>query len=196
MYREAYVVTSTEDLLHRLEESAPPSASNHSTIATSLSLVFAFTGQGGQHVSMGGVLYRSSSTFRKLLNSFQNILHAQGYICNSVGVINRTEDENCTDANTIGCDLQVATAALEIALVQYWQSLGLRPTLLIGHSLGKYAALCVAGVLSVSDALAFTYEQASLIFARCPPSESGMLAIVLPAGVVRWRLRNSALLTP
>ena len=195
-FREAYVVTSIEGLLHRLGESTPPSASNHSTKAPSSSLVFAFTGQGGQHVGMGGVLYRTSPTFRKLLDSYQCILDAQGYNCNFVDVINGTEGDNSTNATAIGRDLQVATVALEIALAHYWQSLGLRPTLLIGHSIGEYAALCIAGVLSVSDALALTYERASLIFAQCIPSESGMLAVTLPAETVRWRLRDSVSLAP
>lgn len=82
--------------------------------------------------------------------------------------------------------------ALEIALTGYWQLLGLRPTLVIGHSLVEYAALCVSGVISVGDALAFAHKRASLMFAGCPPSERAMLVVALPLSTVQWRLRDSA----
>ena len=70
-------------------------------------------------------------------------------------------DAASADTTNTVRDTQVANGALEISLARYWQSLGLRPNLLIGHSLDEYAALCVAGVLSVGDALALAYERAS-----------------------------------
>jgi iterative type I PKS product template protein len=60
------------------------------------------------------------------------------------------------------------------------------------NSLGEYAALCIAGVLSVGDALALVHERATLIAKHCSPSQSTMLAVSLPASTVQWRLRDSA----
>lgn len=87
-------------------------------------------------------------------------------------------------------DMQVAIVALEIALARYRQSLGLRPTLLIGHSLGEYAALCVAGVLSVAEAFTLVYERATRIITRYSLSEAGTLAVGLPVSTVRWHIRD------
>lgn len=181
--RDAYVATSVPELLHQMGQPAK-------SLTPASSVVFAFTGQGSQYAGMGGTLYRTSPTFRRMFDSYQRLCDAQGLDCHFLDTILGSEDAASTDATNAVRDMQVATVALEIALARYWQSLGLRPTLLIGHSLGEYAALCVAGVLSVGEALALAYERAKLIFTRCSPSKAGMLAVGLPASTVRWRIRD------
>lgn len=184
--REAFVAKSTEDLVNQLSK---PSAA---TPEPASSVVFAFTGQGAQHLGMGGLLYRTSATFRRLLESYQSLCDAQGLNCQFVDVIRASGDSSAAPSDSAERDMQVATVALEIALAQYWQSLGVQPTMVIGHSLGEYAALAVAGVLSVGDALAMACERATLIFSRCVPGEAGMLAVGLPSTTVQYRLRDSA----
>ena len=181
--RDTYVANSIAELLHQMGQPSKP-------LIPASSVVFAFTGQGSQYTGMGGTLYRTSPTFRRMLDSYQRLCDAQGLDCYFLDTIRGLEDAVSTDATNAARDMQVAIVALEIALARYWQSLGLRPSLLIGHSLGEYAALCVAGVFSVGEALALTYERANLIFTRCSPSEAGMLAVGLPASTVRWRIRD------
>ncbi|KAL8757237.1 MAG: hypothetical protein Q9184_004265 [Pyrenodesmia sp. 2 TL-2023] len=181
--RDAYVATSVAELLHQMEQPAKP-------LTPASSVVFAFTGQGSQYAGMGGTLYRTSPTYRRMLDSYQGLCDAQGLNCHFIDAVLGSGNATSTEVKKAGCEMQLTTVALEIALARYWQSLGLRPTLLIGHSLGEYAALCVAGVLSVGESLALTYERANLIFTRCPPSEAGMLAVGLPANIVRWRIRD------
>ena len=181
--RDAYVVTSVTELLHQIGQPAK-------SLSPASSVVFAFTGQGSQYVGMGGTLYRTSATFRRMLDSFQRLCDAQGLDCHILDTILGSGDSASAGATNAIRDIQVANVALEIALARYWQSLGLRPTLLIGHSLGEYAALCIAGVISVGEALALAYERATLISTRCSPSEAGMLAVSLPAVTVRWRIRD------
>ncbi|GFF59427.1 conidial yellow pigment biosynthesis polyketide synthase, partial [Aspergillus udagawae] len=188
VHREAHVANSTAELLRQLERPAVANDKSAQPMPAS-SVVFTFTGQGSQYVGMGGTLYRTSPTFRALLNSYQTLCRAQGLDCQFLDAIHGSSSPDAVPSER---DMQVATVALEIALAQYWQSLGLRPTLLIGHSLGEYAALCVAGVLSVAEALALAHERATLIFSRCTPAESGMLAVGLPVRTIQWRLRDSA----
>jgi len=188
MHREAYVAQSTGDLLRQLQQQ--PAAGKDEASEPASSVVFVFTGQGSQHMGMGGTLYRTSPTFKRLLDSYQSLCDAQGLDCQFLDVIRASGQDAISESAER--DMQVATVALEIALSQYWQSLGVRPTLLVGHSLGEYAALCVAGVLSVGDALAMACERAALIFTRCVPAEAGMLAVGLPVSTVHWRLRDSA----
>ena len=190
IHREVYVMTSIVELLHHLKQPISSLSPQSQASMPASSVVFAFTGQGSQHVGMGSVLYHTSTTFRRLLDSYQRLCDAQGLACQFIDIIRALGDAALTDATATERDIQVAAVALEIALAYYWQSLGIRPTLLIGHSLGEYAALCIAGVLSVGDALALAYERATLIFTRCPPSESGMLAVALPTSKIRSYLQN------
>ena len=49
--------------------------------------------------------------------------------------------------------IQLATVALEISLTAFWRAVGIEPAMVTGHSLGEYAALYAAGVLSLVDTL-------------------------------------------
>lgn len=184
--REAFVAKTTEDLVNQLNKQSAATPEPASSVA------FAFTGQGSQHLGMGGLLYRTSTTFRRLLDSYQSLCDAQDLNCQFIDVIRASGDDSTIASDSVERDMQVATVALEIALAQYWQSLGVQPTMVIGHSLGEYAALAVAGVLSIGDALAMACERATLIFSRCVPGDAGMLAVGLPSSTVHWRLRDSA----
>ncbi|KFY34489.1 hypothetical protein V494_06724 [Pseudogymnoascus sp. VKM F-4513 (FW-928)] len=184
--REAYVAQSTEDLLRQLQ----PTSGKDEAKEPASSVVFAFTGQGSQHMGMGGTLYRTSPTFKRLLDSYQSLCDAQGLNCQFIDVIRASGDDAASDSAER--DMQVATVAIEIALSQYWMSLGVSPTLLVGHSLGEYAALCIAGVLSVGDALAMACERAELIFSKCQPGQASMLAVGLPLTTVQYRIRDLA----
>jgi monodictyphenone polyketide synthase len=72
---------------------------------------------------------------------------------------------------------QLALVCVEIALAKYWESLGVRPDIVVGHSLGEYAALHVAGVLSASDAIFLVGKRASLLTEKCQIGSHKMLAV-------------------
>jgi acyl transferase domain-containing protein len=62
-----------------------------------------------------------------------------------------------------------ALLALEWALSELWRTRGVTPSAVIGHGVGEYAAACVAGVLSIEDALALAVER-SRAMAEIPPA--------------------------
>ncbi len=70
-----------------------------------------------------------------------------------------------------------ALFTLEYALAKQWESWGVVPTAVIGHSAGEYAAACIAGVISLADALSVAVLRGRL-FEEVPLG--GMLSVDLP----------------
>src|SRR5216117_1035247 len=72
---------------------------------------------------------------------------------------------------------QPALFVIEYAMSRLWQSLGITPDAIVGHSMGEYVAACLAGVLSLDDALRLIATRAKLVN-ELP--EGAMLAVPLP----------------
>ncbi len=85
----------------------------------------------------------------------------------------------------------MAVLALELALFDPWISWGLKPTVVIGHSVGEYAALSVAQVISRADMFFLIVKRMELLEARCIISTHGMLAAPLPNGDLQHIMNNA-----
>jgi acyl transferase domain-containing protein/acyl carrier protein len=59
--------------------------------------------------------------------------------------------------------VQPALFTIEYAMTRLWQSLGNTPDAIFGHSMGEYVAACLAGVLSLDDALRLISTRAKLV---------------------------------
>ncbi|MDQ0786684.1 type I polyketide synthase [Streptomyces sp. B3I8] len=129
------------------------------------SVAFVFSGHGGQYAGMGGALYESHRVFREEVE--RCIALAGPGLGPAVRVAIRPRDSVETETarrQLAGMGVaQVAVFVLEYATAQLWRHWGVEPGAVAGHSLGAFAAACVAGVLSLQDTLRLVAARGSLM---------------------------------
>jgi myxalamid-type polyketide synthase MxaE and MxaD len=135
-------------------------------------VAFLFTGQGAQHAWMGRGLFESQPAFRRAMLRCDEILKPRlGRSLLDV-VYPEKEDSRLDDTAWT----QPALFAIEMALVEMWKSWGVEPAVVLGHSVGEYAAACVAGVFGLEDGLKLIAERGRLMGAL--PREGRMVAVL------------------
>src|SRR5205085_2636638 len=117
-------------------------------------IAFMFSGQGTQYVHMGQQLYEAEPIFREEIDRCAELLRPL-LSCDLREVIYAAPERADEAAQQLQQTwlTQPALFITEYALARLWESWGVRPAAMIGHSLGEYVAACVAGVFSLEDAL-------------------------------------------
>ena len=181
--RFACTTSSVQDLVTKLDVS-DTTTSSPSSSSQNLPAVFIFAGQGSHYAGMGAELYRTSMIFRETVDLCVTICGGYGFPSFLDIITEKTVDVSFKDA----AQVQLAVVSLEIALAAFWRSAGIKPAMIMGHSLGEYAALHAAGVLSLADTLYLVGQRSLMLLERCEPGSCAMLAVSTPVKIVRDHL--------
>lgn len=169
-FRSSYQALTTKDLLSKLEQDI---ANPPQQFRGPPKMVFAFSGQGSSHPGMAKHLYDTNARFKTSLDRFDAITKNQGFgsvLPYLLGTDNANQKSSPVTA-------QLSHVSLQMGLARLWESWGLSPVGVIGHSLGEYAALNYAGVLSDFDVLWICGQRAKLLESHCQAGAYAMLAV-------------------
>ncbi|KAL8709007.1 MAG: hypothetical protein Q9220_006216 [cf. Caloplaca sp. 1 TL-2023] len=180
VFRKAYAVTSIQQLQKTITADLKTSIEPKRT-DSSICVAFAFSGQGSQFSGMGLRLYETVTAFRENIRDCDDICIQHGF----PSFLNMITDSSLDVTSLPPIQVQLGTVSLQFALAKLWQSWGLEPSVIIGHSLGEYPALCIAGVISTSDMLWLVGKRAKLMSQTCTPGTHAMLAVQMPADTLR-----------
>ncbi len=141
-------------------------------------VAFAYTGQGSQWIGMGRSLYESEPVARAVFDRCEDVFQqARGESLLAV-MFGKAGAEG--DLGDTAWE-QPALYALECALTAMWASVGVVPSVVLGHSVGELAAAQAAGVFSLEDGMRFAAARGTLLSGTSP---GAMAAIFAPADSV------------
>jgi acyl transferase domain-containing protein len=128
-----------------------------------LDVVFLFPGQGSQYVNMGRDLYNDEPVFRdsydRCISAFSELLGSDLSGNAHNGDVDLSKDDDLIETDVC----QPLLFTVEYALAELLMSWGIRPTAMLGHSLGEYVAATISGVFELSTALKIVATRSRLL---------------------------------
>ncbi|MFF5858246.1 HAD-IIIC family phosphatase [Streptomyces sp. NPDC012751] len=178
--------TRTELLagLRTLAEGTPAPTVLTGVAGPSPQVAFVFPGQGTQWAGMGRELLESVPVFADRMAECAAALgeHVDWSPLDVLRGADGAPGLNRVDV------VQPVSFAVMVSLAAVWQSLGVRPAAVLGHSQGEIAAACVAGALTLADAARVVALRSAAL--RTLAGRGGMLSVLLPAERVRDRIEG------
>ncbi|KAI1324432.1 putative polyketide synthase [Xylariaceae sp. FL0255] len=174
-HRVAFSASDVGQVKKQLE-SALEKVDSHKPISSSggpVPIAFLFTGQGASYNSYSLELWHECPSFRDDISNLNSLVQSQGF----PSIIPVLDGSHPRDHAHPATQSQLALVCVQMALVKYWKSLGVQPDVVAGHSLGEYAALNAAGVLSASDVIFLVGFRARMLEQQTTAGSHQMVAV-------------------
>ncbi len=186
-FRIALHLPAEEELANRLEQAAGSLPGQIRPAPTRDKVAFLFPGQGSTELGETRELFANEPVFRSVTRALCEYVRDSYQLPLLQHFSTQAAEQNPETATAAHRELwiQPILFILAYALAEQWMALGLEPDAMIGHSLGEYAAACVAGVLSAHEALDMVMERSRLA-QSCAPGR--MLAVACSEEDVRAQL--------
>ncbi len=172
-YRLAVVGQSRAELAQQLAAALASEGSIGQKPVTRLpGLVFVCPGQGSQWLGMGRQLFAQVPAFRDVIERCDQAMKP---------LVAWSLIEQLTALETRLSDIDViqpALCAIEIALAAAWRAWGVEPDAVVGHSMGEVAAACIAGALTLDEAMLIICTRSRLM--KRVSGQGAMAVVNLP----------------
>lgn len=153
-HRRLITGNSHQDLVHAIDNKDPNAISTRELHEAAPGVVFMFPGQGSQYVGMGRDLYASEPVFAETFDRCCALFTKElGTDLKAIIFPEAGKEEEAAGQLKQTIYTQASLFTIHYSLAQLWIHWGIRPQAMIGHSIGEFAAACLAGVFSLEDAV-------------------------------------------
>ncbi|MBD3345685.1 MAG: SDR family NAD(P)-dependent oxidoreductase [Chitinivibrionales bacterium] len=175
--RSIVIAESTSDLIEKFEafssgQATPAVVSGH-VMGDTPRILFVYTGMGPQWHAMGRELYDTQPVYRKALEECD--LYFRQF--SGWSIIEELQKDAQSSRIHETAVTQPALVAVQIALTKLWESRGITPDAVIGHSLGEVAAAWASGAIDLQTAMKLIFHRGRAL--QCLAGKGTMLAVGL-----------------
>lgn len=182
-HRRLIPVLGRADAIAICRDPASRRGSTRRPVAGKADAAFLFPGGGAQHVGMAQALYLNNERFRAVVD--EGLSYLSGEAADEIRKAWFAPPTELAGAFQTPSVQLPAILIVEIALARLWMEWGIKPSVLIGHSMGENAAACVAGVFSFRDAVNLVRIRGELFDEIVG---GGMLSVALSAADLKMHL--------
>jgi FkbH-like protein len=147
-------------------------------------IAYLFTGQGAQYPGMLERLYQENPIFKNAIDQCAKLIDPLLEVPIRHILFGQNSDPNPSIHQTRYT--QPAMFVIQYGLFKLWESYGIKPDVVLGHSIGEIAAYCTTGGCSLADALRLVSARGELM--QRLDSGGGMTSVSASAQAVETLL--------